>query len=118
MIIDDINKLFAALESAEPLLSFVDPKNELDYAQTEALARMYSDTAFRTFLINNYNSAVKAVALRSSTEVDIAFGKARALTYKEILVHAKRAYTNYEKLKKLKPSPPSTSPPPATSKKP
>lgn len=97
----DINEALKLLDMAEPLINFEDP-GPIKPMHFEALALMYANTGYRDFLKMMYNNAVKSAALRSSTEVDTAFGKAQALTYKKLLIDAKKAFEHIERLKKVR----------------
>jgi hypothetical protein len=101
MEITQINDALKVLEMAEPLIDFEDP-GPIKPFHFEALALMYSHEGYRSFLKMMYNNAVKSAALRSSNEVDIAFGKAQALTYKKLLIDAKKAFEHIERLKKAR----------------
>jgi len=103
MTIEEINKAIQALDIVEPLIDYVeDPKSEREDRHNQALAAMYVSEDFRSYLISNLNAAIKATALRSVSEVDTAFGKARILTLKEILVKSRRAFIGFEKIRKMK----------------
>lgn len=104
MEIQDINKALDLLMGMEPLIDFEDP-GPMKAEQYASLALLYTNEGFRSYLIRSYNSSLKDAALRSKTETDMAFGKAKALVYKKILVDAKRAFEHIEQLRKLKENP-------------
>lgn len=97
----DINEALKLLDMVEPLINFEDP-GPYKPGHFEALALMYANENYRSLLRLLYNNAVKSAALRSSNEVDMAFGKAQALTFKKLLVDAKKAFEHTERLKKIK----------------
>lgn len=101
MEIKDINQALQMLEVVEPLLDFSDP-GPIKPHHFEVLALMYAQENYRSYLTRLYNSSVKAAALRSNNEVDMAFGKAQALVYKKLLIDAKNAFEHADRLKKLK----------------
>lgn len=98
---DQINEAIKLLDVIEPLGGFAEPITEALAEQNFGLARMYSDAGYRKYLINEHNKAMKNVALRSATAVDIAFGKARILTLKELLVKGKRAFEEVQRIQAL-----------------
>jgi hypothetical protein len=98
MQLDDINKLFQKLDDASPLVEFTEPMQDIDWKMQEALARMYADEGFRNYLILCYNRCIKETALKTKTEIDIAYGKARALTIKELLIKSRDAFLKFEKI--------------------
>lgn len=99
--IEKINKAFSLLMDMEPLIEFKESGNDLDSEMRYGLAQMYANQGFRKYLIANLNQSIKTAALRSESLVDMAFGKSRALTLKELLVKSKEAYENLEQFKIL-----------------
>ena len=101
MTIEDINSALKALEIVEPLIDYNDP-GPVKPQHFEVLALMYANENYRSYLFRLYNAAVKAAALRSTNEVDMAFGKAQALLYKKLLIDAKNAFEHTDRLRKLR----------------
>lgn len=100
MDIKQINEALKLLD-IEPLIDFSDPE-KLKPEDFQALALMYANQTFRNYLFRCYNNAVKGAALRSITEVDIAFSKGQALLYKKLLIDGKNAYEHLDRIRKIK----------------
>lgn len=98
-----LNDAFKALENMEPLIPFEDVGKEITAEMREGLARAYALPGFRKFLAYKYNRAVKLTALTSVSLVDQAAGKARALTYKEILRQGLQMFVEFDRINKLRP---------------
>lgn len=97
------NELLKEISGVESLPDYQNPKNELDHEINYALAEMYANKGFRTYLENTVNQAIKSAALRCENERDMIFAKARILTLKELLVISRRAFEQLQKIKdKLK----------------
>lgn len=101
MDIKEINDALQKLDLVEPLINF-EEEGVIKPLHYEALALMYANEGYRSYLKRQYNASLKAAALRASSDVDSVFGKAQALIYKKLLVDAKNAFEHTEKLRKFK----------------
>jgi hypothetical protein len=83
----------------EPLVDYSEPINEMGEIWREALARMYSDRGFRSYLENAINIAIKSSAMNGIEPTDIAFRKGRIEVLKELYIISKNCYDKIEKIK-------------------
>ena len=86
----------------EPITEFHEPTNEQTARMNYGLAQVYANQGFREYVQHEIDVALKATATRSITLVDMAAGKARALTLKELLIKGKHAFEELQKINKLK----------------
>ena len=84
------------------MTEFREPKNEQTARMNYGLAQVYANEGFREYIQHEIDVALKATATRSITLVDMAAGKARALTLKELLIKGKHAFEELQKINKLK----------------
>ena len=94
-----LNDALSAVMNMEPIIATSEATEKLTTEMQVGLARAYSDSGLRKYFEYKLNEALKSVALRSTTPFDIAFGKARILTIKEILVRGKQAFEELERIK-------------------
>jgi hypothetical protein len=94
----EINKLVSAMLHAEPLTEFVDPgpKTEAEHEQKAALAKMYADRGFRSYLQDAVNRSIKAAAINSDDIASLIYNKARIILLKELLQVAEKAYKDVD----------------------
>lgn len=100
--LEALNKALKAVDCCEPFIDFEDVGNDITPEMREGLAKAYTIPGFRKLLAYKYNRAVKLTALTSATEIDQGAGKARALTYKEILSQGAQAFAEMDKINKLR----------------
>lgn len=97
-----ISKLNAALKELmdiPPLIFYSEPTTQNQSKMLQGLARMYTDEGFRMYLEESIKSALKQVALKSESLIDMAAGKMRILTLKELLNTSKKSFEESEKIK-------------------
>jgi hypothetical protein len=99
--IADINRALELIHVADPLVDWDEPEPLLPKSY-QALALMYSNEVYRSYLDNMYRQAVKTAALKTRNDIEAAFAKAQALTYKKLLIDAKKAFQHLDKLKLIK----------------
>lgn len=98
--IQRLNELLESSLNIKPLSEFSE-NGQVTHEMNYALAQMFAMKGFRDYLVLEMNKAIKGSALRSVSLVDMAYGKARALTLKEILIKAKNAFETLERVKKI-----------------
>lgn len=86
---------------AEPLMEFSEPMDEPKHEQNYALAQMYANKGFRTYLEDSINRSIKSAAMHSDDMVSLVYNKARIILLKELLVVSKRSFESLEKIKKI-----------------
>lgn len=94
-----INNLVCEMLGAVPLIAYKEPTNDVDAEWNSALARMYSDRGFRTYLENAVNLFTRAAAIGSADIVSLTYNKARIITLKELLIVSKNAFEQLNKIK-------------------
>ena len=94
-----IAEVLKVLDKAEPKVNYSD-RTELDAEAKQGMAEAYAHPGFRKYLIQNYNGCVKAAALESRNEVELAFNRGRAATYKEVFIRLKDQFTAFERLRR------------------
>lgn len=103
--IEEINRVLEQIVGMPPLVSFNGTKEAKTmevHLANEALARMYSDPGFRTYLQKTINHALMSAALNSKDEKEMYGNKMRVLTLWELYVKSKQAYEDYGKLQIIK----------------
>lgn len=98
--VSKINEALRLLMNLEPIVLMGDPK-PADREMLYGLAQAYANEGFRRYLLNLYLTAVRDTALRSEGVIDQAFGKARILTLKELLVQGKKSYDDLQRIEQL-----------------
>jgi hypothetical protein len=100
-LIKQLNDALALSLNIEPLTEFQETTNTNTARMNYGLAQAYANEGYREYLKEEINRAIKNTAVRSETLVDIAFGKARALTLKELLIKSKQAFEELQKIQEL-----------------
>ncbi len=99
--IKNLNTALLMTLDMEPLTEFREPRNETTSRMLYGLAQVYSNEGFREYIQHEIDMAMKATATRSVNLVDIAAGKARALTLKELLAKGRNAFTELQRIQNL-----------------
>lgn len=99
--IKKINEVVAYLDGIEPLIEFKEPMNEISHEMNYALAQMFANKGYRSYLENNLNAQIKSL-MRAETTNDIFYLKGRIITLKELLIVAKRAFEKISEIDKRK----------------
>lgn len=91
---DLINEMF----KSEPLPDFVDPapKTEIEHRQKAALARMYADSGFRSYLQDAINRSIYIAAMGTEDMAGLVYNKAKIKTLKELLSVAERSFKDVD----------------------
>lgn len=100
--IQGLNKLLSGMLGAEPLVEYREPSNDLVQEWNYALAKMYADKGFRTYLENAVNLSTKSAVTKSDDIVSLVYNKARVIAFKELLIVSKNAFEHLNKLKNVK----------------
>jgi hypothetical protein len=100
--IHNLNVLLADCLDFDPLTGFQEPDTQLASSMNYGLAQVYANEGLRLYIQNEINRALKATATRSLTLVDMAAGKSRALTLKELLVKGKQAFEELQEIESLR----------------
>ncbi len=99
--IEALNKALEAVDTIAPLVVPADVGDAVNARMLEGLAQAYSIPGFREFLSYFVNRQMKLTAMKSTTLVDQAAGKARTLIVKEILSKGRQAYLERSKIQEL-----------------
>ena len=99
--IEVVNELLAQMLGSEPLVEFKEPINEIEAEQNYALAQMYSNRGFRSYLENAINRSIKSAVINSDDMTTLCYNKSRVILLKELLIVAKKSFENLEKIKKI-----------------
>ena len=100
--IQGLNRLLNSMLGAEPLVEYKEPSNDLIAEWNYALAKMYSDKGFRSYLENAVNLSTKSAVIKSDDIVSLVYNKARIIAFKELLIVSKNAFEQLNKLKNVK----------------
>lgn len=94
VLTDLVNEMFRV----EPLPNFVDPapKTEIEHRQKAALARMYADSGFRSYLQDAVNRSIYAAAMNAEDMASLIFSRAKIKTLKELLSVAERSFKDID----------------------
>lgn len=92
-----INKRLAKTSFLDPI-EFTEPMNEQSHEMAFGLAQIYAVKGFRDYMIAEYHRSIKASAMNSESISEVLYFKARATTYKELLIAGKKAFENMNRL--------------------
>lgn len=92
-----INKRLAKNSFLDPI-EFTEPMNEQSHEMAFGLAQIYAVKGFRDYMTAEYHRTIKTSALGSESISEVLYFKARAITYKELLTAAKKAFENMNRL--------------------
>lgn len=98
--IEKLNILVEKLLNLDPLTSYVEKGPENVQEMNYALAQMYALKGFRDYLELNIRRQIHRAAIHGEDVFDGVSAKARILTLKELLVNAKTAFNEYNKIVK------------------
>ena len=94
------NDLLKACDSLEPLVPYEEPTASTPTDSVIALATMYANKDYRTFLSNAINIQIRSTALYATGDTEVMLGRGRITALKELLSLSKKCFDNLEKLRK------------------
>lgn len=98
---EKINSELKRFMDTPPLVEYVEPMTQPNAEMLGALADCYASKGWRTYMVNAINQQTRAAVTKATTEVEMAFSKARILTLKELLIVARKAYYEKERITAL-----------------